>query len=58
MTEEESYEVIDRLLMAAFGDKRVIDKFCAIIAKQIKDRVIQMLIDEGLNEFKLKEGDA
>lgn len=55
MTKEESYEVVDRLLVAAFGDKRVINKFCEIIAEQIKDRLIQMLIEEGLNEFRIKE---
>ena len=55
MTKEEAYEVIDRILQAKFGDKRVINQFCDILAKQIKDRLIQMLIEEGLNEFRIKE---
>lgn len=55
MTKEESYEVIERLLMAEFGDREVINQFCEIVAEQIKDRLIQMLIEEGLNEFIPKE---
>lgn len=55
MTKEESYEVVERLLMAEFGDRKVISQFCEIVAEQIKDRLIQMLIEEGLNEFIPKE---
>lgn len=55
MTKEESYEVIERLLMAEFGDRKVINQFCEIVAEQIKDSLIQMLIEEGLNEFRPKE---
>ena len=55
MTKEESFEVVDRMLMAAFGDRKVINQFCEILAEQIKDRLIYLLVEEGFKQFEYKE---